>query len=266
MLPIWGPFHKQFFHHNSNSREIFCFILTWILTQLMLQKFYTWHDSRAVLACVKFYCNLMASNEITARHQIWIASKKLLEEQANVPLFSEFLLTHWGQVTHICVGNLVIIGSDNALSPGRRQAITWTNIGILLIGPPGTNFSEIVIKIHAFSFKKIHLKMLSGKWWPFCLGLNVLISNENCWALWWPDSVIHNGQWDLKKFHSIAISSHRCKSIIPIFTRFNLLVLGQSYHLSTMWSKTEEYLQTIHVNDDITTTKQTTTMCTTLMA
>ena len=35
---------------------------------------------------------------------------------------------------YICVGNLIIIGSDNALSPGRRQAIIWTNAGLLLIG------------------------------------------------------------------------------------------------------------------------------------
>ena len=75
---------------------------------------------------------------------------------------------------HICVGNLTIIGSDNGLSPGRRQAITWTNVGILLIGPIGTNFSEMLIEIHTFSFKKIHLKMSSGKWRPFCFGLNVL--------------------------------------------------------------------------------------------
>ena len=52
-------------------------------------------------------------------------------------------LTHWGRVTHICVGKLTIIGSDNGLSPERRQAIIWTNAGILLIGPLGTNFSEI---------------------------------------------------------------------------------------------------------------------------
>ena len=85
-------------------------------------------------------------------------------------------LTHWGRVTHICVGNLTIIGPDNGLSPGRRQAIIWTNAGILLIGPWGTNFSEILIGIQAFSFKKMHLKMSSAKWRPFCLGLNVLIS------------------------------------------------------------------------------------------
>ena len=75
---------------------------------------------------------------------------------------------------HICVSKLTIIGSDNGLSPGRRQAIIWTNAGILLIGPLGTNFSEILIKIHTFSFKKMWLKVSTAKWRPSCLGLNVL--------------------------------------------------------------------------------------------
>ena len=83
-------------------------------------------------------------------------------------------LTHWGRVTHICVSKLTIIGSDNGLSPGRRQAIIWTNAGILLIRTLGTNFSEILSTIHAFSSNKMHLKMSSAKWSPFCLGLNVL--------------------------------------------------------------------------------------------
>ena len=74
----------------------------------------------------------------------------------------EGALTHWGRVTQICVSKQAIIGSDNGLSPGRRQAIIWTNAGILLIGPLGTNFSEILIEIHTFSFKKIHPKMSSG--------------------------------------------------------------------------------------------------------
>ena len=88
--------------------------------------------------------------------------------------YCHIVLTHWGRVTHICVGNLTTIGSDKSLSPGRRPAITWTNVGILLIGPLGTNFSGLVIEIHIFAFKKIYLKMSSGKWWPCCLGLNVL--------------------------------------------------------------------------------------------
>ena len=85
-------------------------------------------------------------------------------------------LTHWGRVMHICVSKLTIIGSDNGLSPGRRQAIIWTNAGILLIGTLGTNVSEILIKICTFSLKKMLLKMLSGKRRPSCLGLNVLSS------------------------------------------------------------------------------------------
>ena len=86
-------------------------------------------------------------------------------------------LTHWGRVTHICVSKLTIIGSDNGLSPDRRQAIIWTNAGILLIGPLGANFSEILIEIRAFSFKKMHLKVSSVKRRPLCLGLNVLNGN-----------------------------------------------------------------------------------------
>ena len=97
------------------------------------------------------------------------------------------ILTHWGRVTHICVSNKTIIGSDNGLSPGRRQAIIWTNAGILLIRTLRTNFSETLSEIHKFSFKKMHLKMSSGKWRPFCLGLNVLnISFETQhWSLYW---------------------------------------------------------------------------------
>ena len=83
-------------------------------------------------------------------------------------------LTHWGRVTHICVGKLTTIGSDNGLSPGRHRAIIWTNAGIMLIGPLGTNFSEILTGIQQFSFKKMYLKMSSAKWRPFGLGLNVL--------------------------------------------------------------------------------------------
>ena len=67
------------------------------------------------------------------------------------------ILTYWGPVTHICVGKLTIIGSDNALSPGQRQAIIWTNAGILLIGPLVRNFNDILMGIQTFWFRKMHL-------------------------------------------------------------------------------------------------------------
>ena len=132
-------------------------------------------------------------------------------------------LTHWGRMTHICVSNLTIIGSDNGLSPGRRQAITWTNVGILLIGPLGTNFSEMLIEIHTFSFKKIHLKMSSGKWQPFCLGLNVL----SRWA-WWRLQVILCGH--LGYSHHILCPAN---SLFGIFRSFSAF---QVWHLwSSLW-------------------------------
>ena len=66
-----------------------------------------------------------------------------------------------------------IIGSDNGLSPVRRQAITWTDDDLLFIRPSGTNISENLIEIHTFPFKKMHLKM-SAEVGPSCLSLNML--------------------------------------------------------------------------------------------
>ena len=64
------------------------------------------------------------------------------------------MLIHWGQVTHICVNNLAIIGSDHGLSPGQRQAIIWTNAGISSIKLFGTNFTDNGIGIDTFSSRK----------------------------------------------------------------------------------------------------------------
>ena len=88
--------------------------------------------------------------------------------------FPKYYLTHWGWVIHICLSKQTITDSDNGLLPGQRQVIIWTNAGILLIRPLQTNFSEILFKIHTFSFKKMHLKISSGIWGPFCLSLDVL--------------------------------------------------------------------------------------------
>ena len=84
------------------------------------------------------------------------------------------VLVHRGRVTHICVHKLAIIDSNNGLLPGRRQAIIWTNAGIVLIGTLGTITSEILSEMYIFSFKKMHLKILSAKWRVFCLGFNLL--------------------------------------------------------------------------------------------
>ena len=126
----------------------------------------------------------MESGEIHTVHKVEDELEKAVCKISTEVLAStswiqrECTLTHRGRVTYICVGKLTIIGSDNGLSPGRRQAIIWTNAGILFIEPLGTNVSEILIGIKIFSFKKMHLKMSSANWRPFCLGLNMLKGSE----------------------------------------------------------------------------------------
>ena len=91
-----------------------------------------------------------------------------------------YMLTHSGQVTHICVGKLTVIGSDDSLSSGQRQAIIWTCAGKVSIGPLETNFSEILIRIQTFSFRKMHLKMSFAKWRPFSHCHNVFRLHVLC--------------------------------------------------------------------------------------
>ena len=137
-------------------------------------------------------------------------------------------LTHWGWVTHICIGKLSIIGSDKGLSPGRRQAIIWTNAGILLIGTLGTNFSEILIEIYTFSYRDTHLKMSSWKWRPFfsrpqCVngGLQLsagpaVLEVAALWGHW-----VQPGQW----------VQGRLRSDWPLLTAVTHCVLDLCRHL-----------------------------------
>ena len=58
----------------------------------------------------------------------------------------------------------------------HHQNIILANAGALLIELEGTNFSDILIEIHIFSFTRLHWKMPSAKCRPFCLGLDVFTS------------------------------------------------------------------------------------------
>ena len=116
-------------------------------------------------------------------------------------------------MTHICVSDLTSIGSDNGLSPGRRQAIIRTNAGILLIRPLGTNFSEFSVEILIFSFKKMRLKVSSAKRRPFCLGLNELTPTQH-------RDVYLNGEVSLVEESRIArtefySSMASCEAMVP---------------------------------------------------
>ena len=122
-----------------------------------------------------------------------------------------YVLYGRGRVTHICISKLTIIGSDNDLSPGRRQAIIWTNDRILLIRTLGTNFSEILSEIWAFSFKKMYMKMSSAKWRPFYLCLNVV--------MWNIEAVVHRS----------SLYSDTCMCVIMFITHAPLFRGGADH-------------------------------------
>ena len=145
-------------------------------------------------------------------------------------------LYHWGTLnslrpsdTYICIGNLTIVGSDHN---GRRQAIIWTNAGILSIGPLGTNFSKTSIEIRTFSFKKMHMKMSSVKWRPFCFGLNVLMCDNR--PIWYHNTSRHHADLTMTIMWHVTCTSgynpetnamfKKCQEVVSVF------FFSQRYH------------------------------------
>ena len=102
------------------------------------------------------------------------------------------LLTHWGRVTHICVGKLIILGSDYGLSPGRTAPSHYLNQWWDIVNWTLGNKLQRNINRNSHIFEKMQLKMSSGKWRPSCLGLNVL--SVSCVQYIWMG-------WDHRPWH-----------------------------------------------------------------
>ena len=142
-----------------------------------------WCISHRIKSCISPLHLFIKSNQRQSKPTV---VKRLADQASDLlvehpltnqkPSVINSMLTHWRRVTHICVGNLTIIGPDDGLSPGRRQAIIWTNAGIVnwnLRNKLQWNFnrnSNIVIQ-------EMRLKVSSAKRRPFCLG-NVLNSMD----------------------------------------------------------------------------------------
>ena len=141
------------------SHTIFSDSFSWMKKFVFWLKFHWSFVPKGTINNIPALVDIIAKSHYL--NQCWLIQRRIYASLGHNEL------THWGRVTHICVSKLTTTGSDNGLSPGRRQAIIWTNGGMLLIGPLGTNFSEILSEIHTLSFKKMHLKMSSAKWRPF---------------------------------------------------------------------------------------------------
>ena len=81
-------------------------------------------------------------------------------------------------MTHICIDKVTIIGSDNGYSPRQYQAVIWHSAGIVLIRTLGTNFSEMLSKIHLFlieenAFENVFYEMMAILPWFQCVKASV---------------------------------------------------------------------------------------------
>ena len=74
----------------------------------------------------------------------------------------------------IYVSNLTSTGSDNGLSPGRRQTIIWSNAGILLIG-------HFKLKLQTQN----KLKMATILSWPQCVNYECIVHGKKLSMMRW---------------------------------------------------------------------------------
>ena len=150
--------YEQWWHPTTEFGSLFVIAVKKICNDSNYCNFINWRERLPCFPVTSHKCDLCLYSSITCSQ----------------------MLTHWGRVMHICVGKLKIIGSDNGLAPSWRQAILWTNAGLLSIRTLRTYFSEILIKIQQFSLKKMYLKMSSAKQHLCCLGPNVLKVINTC--------------------------------------------------------------------------------------
>ena len=127
----------------------------------------SWHTGHVAWFIVFLYHTYyIGLPTLSVRNEIFIKQSVKEPFPAKQLQYAFSPLTQWGRVTHICVGNLSIIGSDNRLSPGRHQVITCTNAGIMLTGTLWIKTLHFNRNLY-ISFKKMHSNTSSAIWRPF---------------------------------------------------------------------------------------------------
>ena len=151
----WFSFKKIHLKVTSAEWRPFCFLPQYVNKQCYLLAINRWSSIMQQAWIIYELHPYKTSNMVKLDHFSWSQSGPSLNVNTNFPhrgipiatchQHTYKSLTHWGWVTHICIGKLTIIGSDDGLTPVWYQVFIWTNAGILLIVLLGTNFSEILM-------------------------------------------------------------------------------------------------------------------------
>ena len=124
-------------------------------------------------------------------------------------------LTHWGRVTHICVGKLINIGSDNGLSPGRRQAnhlsLCWNIVNSTLRNKLQWNINRNwYISIQENAFENVVCEM------------SAILSRPQCVKAW-------------NNLCATASEALSCHKLSPTVNRQWSSVMSQVVSYSELW-------------------------------
>ena len=112
---------------------------------------------------------------------------------------------------------LLTVGEDNGFAPGWHQVIIWTNVGILLIWPLGTNFNKIFNR-NSYIFKKIHLKMSPGKM-ANILSRPQYVKSHRKWSINCMVSIcIYIVDWSIEHLYFLFLTSTKATIKYNIFT------------------------------------------------
>ena len=137
-----GPYFGKYILYNSNSYQVETNCVNGIIDK---------HPSSLIKIIAFHALSLLLTFGIHVHLQQYIEAE-----------LRKYALVNWAT-----------IGSDNGLSPGRRQAIIWTNAGILLIGPLWTNLGEILIEIIYFLYIFIHVNAFKNVVWEMAVILSL---------------------------------------------------------------------------------------------
>ena len=105
--------------------------------------------------------------------KIWlhVSSNKFMSSRVNSSFPSAAYMRQWTGSALVQIMACRLFGNNSLSKP---------MLGCCQLEPLGTNFNEIWIKIHNVSFRKMHLKMKSAKWRPFCPGGDELNAHDCC--------------------------------------------------------------------------------------
>ena len=153
-------------------------------------------------------------------------------------------------MTHICVSNMTIIGSDNSLSPERPQAIIWLNAGILSLcfdpweRTSGKCWSKFIDFHSKNSFENVVCEMAVTLFWPHCAKFVPICNRKSRHSFSMEKAMVLAIAYTLGRL-TVPLLNHQCPYVISYSSNTTKITIKEQLKLS--------YQRTIV----ITVTKQT---------